>query len=221
MNRVLHICLMVFGLLAILLAGIVLSIQLPAAQERGNPPVIDEWEDRALQPLTVTEIQQANTAIRSDNRARRVLAGNQRVRTIFVERYEEDKNAPTGQRRAHIVLYNYDTNETLSAVVTLEPRPWVDHLTVTKSQPPVVSTQEVDEAKQLALNHPTVRARLWTAGLAGRESELIITHLLARATAPDDPCSTHRCIALFFNTHDAVLGIEPIVDLTTGEVEIQ
>jgi hypothetical protein len=140
---------------------------------------------------------------------------------VFVERREDDKHAPTGHRRADVVLYNYDTNETVSAVVTLGPRPRVEHLTVTQGQPPGLSTQEVEEAKQLALAHPPVQARLQAAGLAGRERDLIITHLHAQGAAPGDPCATHRCVRLFFNTHEAVLDIEPIVDLTTGDVEVQ
>lgn len=221
MNKVLRIRFMLLGFLVTLLAVLVLGIQLPASQERGEGVRIEKQENRELQPLSTAEKQQAITVLQSDNRALRSLAGSQRVRTILIERHEEDKGAPTGKRRADVVLYNYDTNETTSAVVTLGPLPGVEYLTVTRDHPPGLSTQEVEEAKQLALAHPTVQARLRAADLAGREHELIITHLLARAAAPDDPCSTHRCVALFFNTRDAVLDIKPVVDLTTEEVEIQ
>ena len=145
---------------------------------------------------------------------------------MLVERREEDKDVRTGQRRtgqrrADVVLYNYDTNETISAVVILAPGPQrVADLAVIRGQPRGLSAEEVQEAQQLALAHPAVQAALQAAGLAGRESELIITHMHVRAAAPDR-CSTHRCVALSFNTRDAVLGIEPVVDLTTGDVAVQ
>lgn len=221
MKQVLYTGLRGRGLLATLLATLVLAVQLLAAQGRDEAVRIEEQEERALQPLTAAEIQQATTVLQGDNRILQSLASSQRVRTVFVERYEDDKDAPMSTRRAHVVLYNYDTNETTSVLVTLGPRPQVEELTVTKDQPPGLSTQEVEEAKQLALAHPAVQAKLRAAGLAGRGHELIITHLLARAAAPDDPCTTHRCVALFFNTRDAVVDIAPVVDLTIGEVEMQ
>jgi Cu2+-containing amine oxidase len=221
MNKILHIRLRIRDLLATLLAALALPVQPLMSQAQDEAIRIERHVDQALQPLTAAERNQAITVLQSDERASTRLARNQRVRTVFVERREDDKDAPTGQRRADVVFYNYDTNETISAVVTLGPRPQVEHLTVTPNPPPGLSTQEVQEAQQLALTHPTVQARLQTAGLAGRESELFITHMGVQAAAPSDPCSTHRCVVLFFNTRNAVLNIEPIVDLTTGEVRVQ
>jgi hypothetical protein len=220
MHHIRYLPLRGLGLLATLLAALVLAGPLPASQTGGEGVRIEGYADPGRQPLTAAEIQQATTALESDTRARKSLAGSQRVRTIVVERAEEDKDARTGQRHAQLVLYNYDTNETIAAVVTLGPSPGIKHLTVTRGQPLGVGTEEAEEATRLALAHPTVQARLQAAGLAGRESELIITHLLAQPPAPD-ACATHRCVMLFFNTPDAVLDIEPVVDLTTGEVEVQ
>jgi hypothetical protein len=95
MNHVLRIRLMVLGLLATLLAMLVLGIQLPASQERNEALRIEKQEARELQPLTAAEIQQLTTALQGDNGVRRSLVGSQRVRTIFVEQYEEEKDAPT------------------------------------------------------------------------------------------------------------------------------
>jgi Cu2+-containing amine oxidase len=221
MNQVLHISLRMRGLLATPLAALALAAPPLVSQAQDEAIRREEHVHQALQPLTAAEIQQATTVLQSDDRVRTRFARSPRVQTVLVERHEEDKDAPTGQRRADVVLYSYDTNESISAVVTLRPTPRVEHLTVTRNQPPGLSTEEVEEAQQLALAHPTVQAGLRAAGLDGRESELIITHMRVQTAAPGDPCSTHRCAVLFFNTRDAVLDIEPIVDLTTREVEVQ
>ena len=221
MNQVLYRRLRIRGLLASLLTTLALTAQSLASQAQDEAPRIETHVNQALQPLTAAEIDQATAALQRDDRARAHLATNQRVQTVLVERHEEDKGVPTGQRRVEVVLYNYDTNETTSAVVALGPEPRVENLAVTRGQPPGVGTQEVEEAQRLALAHPTVQAELRATGLAGRESELFVTHMRVQAAAPDDPCSTHRCVVLFFNTRNAVLGIEPIVDLTTREVRVQ
>ena len=97
----------------------------------------------------------------------------------------------------------------------------IDELAITPDQPPGVGTQEVEEARQLALADPNVRAALRDAGFSGRERDFIVTYIRVQAAAADDPCSTDRCVALFFNTRDAVLDIEPLVNLTTRQVELQ
>jgi Cu2+-containing amine oxidase len=221
MNQIRHPYLRMGRSLSTLLAALPLAGQPLESQAQDEAVRIEEHVDQALQPLTAAEIRQATTVLQRDDRARARLLTSQRVRTVSVERHEDDKGAPPGQRRADVVLYNYDTNETISAVVALDPRPRIEHFTVTPDQPPGLGTQEVEEAQQLALAHPTVQAELREAGLAGRESEFLITHIRVQAAAPGDPCSTDRCVALFFNTRDAVLDIQPIVNLTTGEVEVQ
>jgi Cu2+-containing amine oxidase len=209
------------GLSAVLLAALAVVAAPPALEADEEEVSIEGYVDPALQPLTAREVRQALTALQSDRMAPMALARGQRIQTVSVERHEEDKNAPPGQRRADVVLYNYDTDETLTAVVALGPRSVVEELEVVPGQPPALAPQEVERAQQLALADPVVQAELRAAGLDGRESELFITHLLAHPAEPSDPCWSHRCVMLFLNTPDAVLPIEPIVDLTIGEVEVQ
>ncbi|MGH6898929.1 MAG: hypothetical protein ACREJ5_20670 [Geminicoccaceae bacterium] len=203
-------------LLATLLAALALAVHPLAAQAPDEDVFIEESVDEALLPLTAREIRQAVSALQRD-----VGVGDQRVLTVSVDRHEEDEDAPADQRRADVILYNYDTNETIAAVVTLDPRPQVEELMVTPDQAPGLGTEEVEEARQLALADPTVQAELRANDLTGRERELIITHIRFQTQVPDDPCSTDRCVLLFFNTPEAVLDIEPVVNLTTGEVAIQ
>jgi hypothetical protein len=101
------------GLLATLLAALALTVQPVAAQAPDEDVSIEEHLDEALQPLTAREVRQAVSALQRDVGAATRLA---RIRTVSVERHEEDKEAPTDERRADVVLYNYDTNETI--------RPW-------------------------------------------------------------------------------------------------
>jgi Cu2+-containing amine oxidase len=226
MNPSLHARVRTRLLPAMLVAAVALAVQPVASEVRDETPVIKEYVDDTLQPLTAAEIQQATTILQRDDRAYALLASDQRVRTVFVERREDDKDMDTGQpradrRRADVVLYNYDTDETISAVVTLGPAPRVEHLVVTAGQPAALGSQEVEEARRVALADATVQAAIKAAGLLGRDSELIVTGLRYQPAVSDEICSTHRCVVLFFNTRDSVLGIEPIVDLTTREVQVR
>jgi hypothetical protein len=224
MKQARHICFRIRigmrGLLATLLAALALAAQGLTCQAQDRITRIEGHADQARQPLTAAEIDEATAVLEGDDRARTHLAKTQRVRTVLVERHEEDKDAPTDQRRVNVVKYNYDTNETISAVVTLRPRAQAEQLSVTRDQPPGLGPEEVEEARQLALTHPTVQAALRAAGLAGRESELIVTHIRVQPAAPGDRCSTDRCVVMFFNTRNAVLGVEPIVNLSTREVTV-
>jgi Cu2+-containing amine oxidase len=197
------------GLLATLLTAPALAVQPLAAQAPDEDVAIEESVDPALEPLTPREERQAVGALERD-----LGVGDQRVEVVSVDRHEEDD-----ERSADVILYNYDTEETIAAVVTLEPRPVVEEVAVTPEQAPGLGTEEVEQAQQLALADPTVQAELRAIGVT--ERELIITHIRFQTEAPDDPCSTDRCVLLFFDTADAVLDIEPIVNLTTGEVAIR
>jgi Cu2+-containing amine oxidase len=205
---------------SVLLLAIVALARVGSSQDGVR---VEQQHHPGLRALTAAERRDAVAAVvQQERRAATSLATGKRVETVVVERYhDEDKGARSSDQRAHVVLYNYETSETVSAIVSLGSLR-VESMSVVKDQPPGLGPAEIERARQVALAHPTVRARLQAAGMAGREHELIITHLLVRAVAPGDPCFTRRCVALFFNTRTDVLGIEPIVDLGTGHVvEIQ
>jgi Cu2+-containing amine oxidase len=204
-----NICLKTRGLLATLLITPALVAQPVVAQAPDEDVAIEESVDPALEPLTPREERQAVSALERD-----LGVGDQRVEVVSVDRHEEDD-----ERSADVILYNYDTEETIAAVVSLEPRAGVEEVAVTPEQAPGLGTEEVEQAQQLALADPTVQAELRAIGVT--ERELIITHIRFESEAPDDPCSTDRCVLLFFNTADAALDLQPIVNLTTGEVAIQ
>jgi Cu2+-containing amine oxidase len=175
------------------------------------------WAQAPLDPLTPSEIEQATRILLGDARVYQAMGISPQYRIVNIERHEEDKGiAMTGARRADAVMYNYTTDETISCVVNLGANPRVEAMKITKNLPSPLSPEEVDEAKQLALADPSVQARLGSAGIA--EDSLIITHLLARAVQQDAACSTHRCLMLFFNTQEAVLDINVVVDLSAQRV---
>jgi Cu2+-containing amine oxidase len=178
------------------------------------------WAQASLDPLTSAEKEQATEILLGDARVGQYMGVRPRYRIVNIERHEEDKGMDTtGGRRADVIIYNYTTDETISAVINLGPNPQVDAIKVTKDLPPALSPEEVEEAKRLALADPAIQAKLGAAGIS--EKSLLITHLLASAVQKNDACSTHRCLMLFFNTPDAVLDIKAVVDLSAQRVRLQ
>jgi hypothetical protein len=174
-----------------------------------------------LDPLTPDEQQQARSVLLGDARARAHVNAGQKTRIVRTERHELGKGRlGPAVRSADVVMYDYTTNETVSAVVSLGNTPRVEQLATTTNRPPALSAEEVSEAKQLALASPAVQSKLAAAGLAGREGELMITHMLGVTRNVADPCSRHRCVQLFLNTANAVLDFQPVVDLTDMTVDV-
>jgi Cu2+-containing amine oxidase len=174
-------------------------------------------------PLTELEIEQAQAVLLGDARMEPHLASERRTRFLTFERHAAAKfDPPDGVRRANVVFYDYSTLETVSATVSLGATPRVDALVTTTGRPPGLSGEELAEARALALEDGRVQAALLAAGISPPEqADLIVTHLMAAADDPADPCSSHRCVALFLNTVDAVVRIEPIIDLTALTVYVR
>lgn len=154
-----------------------------------------------------------------DARINQKIHGN-RYRILNIERHENSKQATTAVRAANATLYNYTTDETISAVVRLGSNPAVEAIAVTRNLQPSLSDEELLEAKQLAIADPIVQSQLRNSGSSGNSTEsLTVTHLLAHSENANDACSTHRCIILFFNTAKAVLPVTPVVDLSAQKVQ--
>ncbi|MGH9198843.1 MAG: hypothetical protein ACRD1T_24335 [Acidimicrobiia bacterium] len=168
-------------------------------------------------PLSSSEIELAKGVLLNDLRVRQSLGSNPRYVIINVERHNEDKSLVTGRRRADVMLYNYTTDETTTAVVNLAGTPAIDAIRVTKDMPPPLGAEEVETATQLALANSAVQSRLQSAGVAGSDPQLIVTHLFGRTDDTSDPCSKNRCVLLFFNTESAFL-FSAAVDLTERRV---
>jgi hypothetical protein len=174
---------------------------------------------QAFDPLNLQEIAIAKSALLGSAAVRQSLGSQPYYTIITVERHNEPKNAPSPGRRADVVLYNYITNETTSAVVSIAGAPRIDAVRVTKDVPPPIGVEETEAAKQMALANPAVQARLQGASLAASDPSLIVTHLSGRSENPGDPCSKNRCIVLFFNTPTQFL-FPTVVDLTERRVRV-
>ncbi len=170
-----------------------------------------------LDPLNAAEIDLVRGALLTNTTVRQSLGASPRYAIVNVERHLEAKGAAPAGRRADVILYNYATSETISAVVSLAGTLRIDALRVTKDLPPPLGAAEAETAKQLALANATVRTRLQAAGLSDSDPTLVVTHLFGRAEDPRDPCSRNRCVLLFFNSRTALL-FSAAVDLTENSV---
>lgn len=175
-----------------------------------------------LDPLSVFEVEQAKALFLRDANVLKKLGGKTRFRIVTVERHEYPKNAAlTSQRAANITAYNYNTDEAISAVVGLGTSDVTNVVTTTGLQPSL-SPEELAEARQLATADPSVQAKLSLAGVNAADMDLLmVTHLFLKDNETGGSCAIHRCVVLFFNTQDAVLGVAPIVDLSAQRVEVQ
>lgn len=172
---------------------------------------------QAFDPLNAQEIAVARSALLLSPTVRQSLGANPYYAIVNVERHIESKGARPAGRRADVILYNYTTGETISAVVSLAAPPRVDALRVTRDLPPPLGAEEAEAAQQLALANTAVRSRLQTAGVAVSDPSLIVTHLFGRSEDANEACSRNRCVVLFFNTRAAFL-FSATVDLTERRV---
>ena len=175
-----------------------------------------------LDPLSVSEAEQAKTVFLRDANVQKKLGGKTRFRILSVERHEYPKNETlTAERAANITAYNYNTDEAISAVVGLGSKA-VNNLLATTTLQPSLSPEELAEARQLATADPFVQAKLSSAGVSAADTDsFIVTHLFVRDMEKGHSCATHRCVVLFFNTQDAVLDVTPVVDLSARSVEVR
>jgi hypothetical protein len=175
---------------------------------------------QALDPLNLQEIAIAKSALLGSVTVRQSLGSQPYYTIINVERHNEPKGTTSSGRRADVILYNYTTNETISAVVSVAGgSPRIDAMRVTKDPPPPLGADETEAARQMALANPAVQTRLLGAGVAASDPSLIVTHLFGRTDDTRDPCAKNRCVLLFFNTPAQFL-FPAVVDLTERKVRV-
>ena len=174
---------------------------------------------QAFDPLNIQEIALAKSALLGSATVRQSLGSQPYYTIINVERHNEPKGVAPPGRRADVMLYNYTTNETITAVVSVAGSPRIDALRVTKEPPPPLGADETEAAKQMAFANPAVQTRLRDAGVAASDPSLIVTHLFGRTEDTRDPCAKNRCVVLFFNT-PAKFPFPAVVDLTERRVRV-
>jgi hypothetical protein len=126
------------------------------------------------------------------------LAERPNYRVIYVQRAPTKS---TGDRAAEVVVYRYDTDEVALNQVDLATGQ-VSALPVPPGYEPPLLPQEIQEAARVARADPAARDAIAAAGLdpdsAGANG--LLTGAVFDA---DSPCSSHRCLRLFFfdNVH--------------------
>jgi hypothetical protein len=191
---------------------------------------------RPLDPLTPGELTRADSIVRSDGRVREFLAGG-RSRLIAIQfiavKLPRDPATPDGvqqRRTAHALLYRYDKNQGMQALVDIGKGAVIDIAPVPGESVPI-NKEEVAEAARLALADPRV-ARLFgeripafkvATGSPTRDeaNEPRIEGLRTVGATPKDPCYRRRCVLLFFHVNDHYVQMNRVyVELISQRVFI-
>lgn len=190
-----------------------------------------DYKPLPLDPLTDSERARAETIARADSRVRPFLAG--RTQLIYVEflavKRDESREEPT-RRHADVLFYGYESNSGLRVLVDLAANSVVDTAKVAGTSVPI-SQAEIEEAVQIALGSSAVRrlagSRLSTfrGATNDRSIQNRIEGLRTLGAGPTDPCTTGRCVELFFRTGERgrnryLFLHQVIVNLTTRETAV-
>src|SRR3954469_342290 len=190
-----------------------------------------------LDPLTPAERAVADSVVRVDPRLREFMsAGPSRVIGIdFIaakdERGTDARSDLPTRRTAEALLYRYDLDQGLSALIDIERRGGVQTARIPGESVPI-NKDEVAEAARIALAAPAV-TRLFggrmppfkvAAGPASLEetNQPRIEGLRTVGATREDPCYKARCVVLFFRVNNQYVQVNRVtVDLRRRRVFIR
>ena len=186
-----------------------------------------------LDPLTPAEQERAQKIAMSDQRVRAIAGENMRpVVTLFIAPKRGDQTEPEG-RFAEVIVHNETEGGGARVLVNLNAASVVDVVRLTERYVPI-GPDDVARAASLALESAAVQRLLGgpeaartfrpATGPATRETinENRIEGVPDRSPDPDAPCSTHRCVGLFFRSRNRYVAINQVtVDLTTRRVYVR
>lgn len=129
-------------------------------------------------------------------------------------------------RYGSVLFFRYDKNAGVRVLVDLVRNAGVEVTTIPARAMPI-GREEVERAARLALADPVV-GRFLGAGASrfrvaepGSDEENTVEGLRVIAPRGDDPCSTHRCVDVFFRRGGYyVTGQRVTVDLTSSTVRV-
>ena len=186
-------------------------------------------------PLSQTEILQAQQTANQDAGLSAQLNAAQRTEVLLVERHQETKSVRkqgNWPRRADMYVYNYDTNTLTYSIINLDTGA-VDVVETAQNVQLPPNQAETERAIQLALADPQVNAILQTqyqatsgTPLTNPQNQLDIHVLTFKAqSGPDQPqgavanCGLHRCAQLLITTQNGYfINLLPVVDLSNNQV---
>ena len=184
-------------------------------------------------PLTLDEISRVGSLVTPQALAAKSengLVTNDDQEVLLIERNEE-KDAPKGQRRADVYIYNYATDELQETLVDLNTSQIISSVTKQGVQLPLTE-KELKRAKEIVFNDEDERQILEqeynriTSRTLNATSELNIKaftftadSLPNRVNEASKQCGIHRCAQLMLYTDEnIVFEISPIVNLSAGVV---
>ncbi len=187
-------------------------------------------------PLSLDEVSKASLLTAGPQlSARGVDTGLSSITTnsqevLLIERNEE-KGAPSDQRRADVFIYDYATNELIESLVDLNTSEVIHSERKQGVQLPLTD-KELKRAKQIVFEDEDERAILEdefrrissreltdTAELNIKAFTFHADSLPNRVNEASKQCGIHRCAQLMLYTHEnIVFEISPIVNLSEGVV---
>ena len=217
----------------LLLAGALALAVTFSGQARQQPA---QGERTGYDPLSLVEQGRARQIALADASVSALLTGAARTELLLVERHEESKAVyalGSWPRRADVLIYLYDTDTLLSAVVNLTAG-GVDQVQTAQQVQPPLTPAETDLAGQLALADPAAGAALREEYRRATERDLgsadqlrVYARVFWADAMPDvdlgeaASCGLHRCAQLLFSVEpNHRLSALPIVDLSTQTVTL-
>ncbi len=178
------------------------------AQQPGAPPL-------PLDPITPGERETALKLAQSDSRVRERLGQSYRlvyVNSIAVKLTQKD-DEPHG-RYADVLYVRRDNDVGVRALVDLTAGRVVDIAIIGAPKVPL-GIADVEDALRIALEDPNLRGLLGDRagsfhvlnGPVTRENANsdFVEGLQTVGATPNDPCTTHRCVVLLFNSGGRLL----------------
>ena len=187
-----------------------------------------------LDPLVPDEKSIAERIARTDKRVTDLL-GETKVRVVSVEllalKPQSLAAAKQMPRRVEVTLFQPEREVGAKIAVNLQQRA-VEQVEPLASRDVPMTEQDLADAFQLALREPEVqrllpelssfRVQTATASRTMVAAENTVTGLPIRGTDPNDPCTKHRCMQLFFRKgKDYFSEANVIVDLSAKHVSVE
>lgn len=187
-----------------------------------------------LDPLTPAEVASAQQIVTRDQRVSAIAGESPRVIVVqFIAPKSQERNAEPSGRFAEVVVHDDRQGGGARVLVNLGTSSVVDVVRLTERNVPI-GPSDIELAASLALENNAVQrvlggpevARSFRVARRAATRETMndnsIEGVSDRGIDPDDPCTTHRCVTLFFRTRGRYVAINQVtVDLTDRRVLVR
>jgi hypothetical protein len=199
-----------------------------SAQEPSRPAA----KPLPLDPMTPQEAENAQRIAQSDSKTRELLGSNARIVYVLsiAPKLTPNDNEPHG-RHADLLYIRGDNEFGVRVLVDLVAARVVNQERIASSSVPL-GRSDVAEALRIATENSEIRSLLGErangfrvlTGPIGPEAANsdFVEGLRHVGAGPDDPCTTHRCVYLLFNSGGRLILQEQeiVVDLNARQVRV-